>query len=228
MVRVQNDLIPSARLLCYVNGQFRFWFIDCFYQQLIFVLHDNLIPSHDCLNPIGINRRCAKKWKTGNCLCPWAHMLNVNDALWVNDGFTSCVAFDHKAHRRNKTKVIEYIWGIVSKFLDCAYWTKTTERISLKFIFSERIIQGLQTGNEFWNCFGWLWCGSDECGHTKVLLFTHSFWANYPWYCIVLKDYFTIYCLSQDMTTFVHHPERDAKYLTTKRDFESPITGKML
>ena len=25
-------------------------------------------------------------------------MLKVNDALWVNNGFTSCVAFDPKAH----------------------------------------------------------------------------------------------------------------------------------
>ena len=68
--------------------------------MIAFVLHDYLIPSHDCLNPVGINRRCTKKSKAGNYLRPWAHMLKVNDALWINDGFTSCVAFDHKAHRR--------------------------------------------------------------------------------------------------------------------------------
>ena len=28
-------------------------------------------------------------------------MLKVNAALWVNNGFTSCVAFDHKAHRHS-------------------------------------------------------------------------------------------------------------------------------
>ena len=37
-----------------------------FASQLIFVLHDNLTPSHDCLNSIGINRMCAKKSKAGN------------------------------------------------------------------------------------------------------------------------------------------------------------------
>ena len=69
-----------------------------FASQLIFVLHDNLIPSIDCLNPTGINRRYAKKSKAGNCLHPSVHMLKVNDALWVNNGFISCVTFDHKAH----------------------------------------------------------------------------------------------------------------------------------
>ena len=29
-------------------------------------------------------------------------MLKVNDALCVNNGFTSCVAFDHKAHRHGE------------------------------------------------------------------------------------------------------------------------------
>ena len=66
------------------------------------MLHDNLIPSHDFLKPIGINGRYAKKSKAGNCLRPWAHMLKVHDALWVNNGFTSCVAFDHKAHRHGR------------------------------------------------------------------------------------------------------------------------------
>ena len=37
-------------------------------QLFFFVLHDNLISSHDCLNPIGINRRCGKKSKEGKCL----------------------------------------------------------------------------------------------------------------------------------------------------------------
>ena len=41
-----------------------------FGSQLIFVLHDNLIPSPDCLNPVGINRRCTKNAKAGNCLSP--------------------------------------------------------------------------------------------------------------------------------------------------------------
>ena len=41
-----------------------------FASQLIFVLHDNLIPSHDCLKPIWINKRCAKKLKASNCLRP--------------------------------------------------------------------------------------------------------------------------------------------------------------
>ena len=36
----------------------------------VFVLHDNLIPSHDCLNPLRINWSCAKKTKAGNCLRP--------------------------------------------------------------------------------------------------------------------------------------------------------------
>ena len=47
---------------CYVNSQFR-WFgsLIAFASQLIFVLHDNLIPSHDCLNPTRINRKCAKR-----------------------------------------------------------------------------------------------------------------------------------------------------------------------
>ena len=52
-----------------------------FASQIIFVLHDNLIPLHNCLIPIGIIRRCAKKSKARNCLHPLAHILKVNDAL---------------------------------------------------------------------------------------------------------------------------------------------------
>ena len=71
-----------------------------FASQLIFMIHDNLFPSHDFLNSIGINKRCVKKSKAGNCLRPRAHILKINDALWVNNGVTSLVSFDHNYGHR--------------------------------------------------------------------------------------------------------------------------------
>ena len=50
--------------------------------------------------------------------------------------------------------------GIVNKFPNCAYWTKTNERMSVRLIFSEIVNQGLQTAKEFWNCFYSLWMWS--------------------------------------------------------------------
>ena len=52
-----------------------------FASLLIFVLH-NLIPSHDCLNPIWINRRCAKKQVTvypheSTCLKEKEHKIKM-------------------------------------------------------------------------------------------------------------------------------------------------------
>ena len=69
-VRVQNVSLLSARIVMSAVNSDDFGSLIAFTSQLIFVLHDNLIPSHDCLNPIGINRRCAKKSKAGNCLRP--------------------------------------------------------------------------------------------------------------------------------------------------------------
>ena len=45
---MQIVLLPRATIS---SGDFGS--LIAFASQLIFVLHDNLIPSHDCLNPIG-------------------------------------------------------------------------------------------------------------------------------------------------------------------------------
>ena len=58
------------------------------------------------------------------------------------------------------------IQGIVNKLPDSAYWTKTTEWISHKFIFSERIIQGHQTANEFLKI---AWAGYDTTALNVII-----------------------------------------------------------
>ena len=72
---------------------------------------------------------------------------------------------------KNKWAAILQKWfilrGIAKKFPDCAYWTKTTEGMSLKFMFYEIIIHGLQIAKDFWNRFGWLWCDGIECDHIQ-------------------------------------------------------------
>ena len=49
-------------------------------------------------------------------------MLKVNAALWVNKGFTSCVAFDHKVHRHDGEQL--YILGTTEVELTLARQNK--------------------------------------------------------------------------------------------------------
>ena len=54
------------------------------------------------------------------------------------------------------------VWGIVSKFPDCAYWTKTTERISLKIYFLKEQFKDSELQINF-EIAKYLWYNSDEC-----------------------------------------------------------------
>ena len=35
-------------------------------------------------------------------------MLKIKDVWWVNNGFTSCVTFDHKAHRHGDGQLCQH------------------------------------------------------------------------------------------------------------------------
>ena len=52
-----NCLVTKCTIVMSTVNSDDFDSLIAFASQQICVLHDNLIPSHDCLNPIWINRR---------------------------------------------------------------------------------------------------------------------------------------------------------------------------